>query len=70
MLDGIGDLFDGTDPAPPLSDRVDAVAGQLGALAGAIDAATLLPSAVRNDIAGLVRRVQDQVGRPRPATSR
>ena len=62
VLDGIGDLFDGTDPAPPLSDRVDAVAGQLGALAGAIDAATLLPSAVRNDIAGLVRRVQDQVG--------
>ena len=30
--------------------------------AAAIDAATLLPSAVRNDIAGLVRRVQDQVG--------
>ena len=59
VLDGIGDLFDGTDPAPPLSDRVDAV-GQLETLAGAIDAATLPSGPQRHRRTRAPR--QDQVG--------
>jgi hypothetical protein len=63
VIGAVGDLLDDPDTAPTaITSSLTALAGSIGALGGTIGAATLLPAAVRNDVGGLVRRVQEQVG--------
>jgi hypothetical protein len=49
------------DPDTDIAGQLGLLAGQLPALAAAVDAAKQLPAAVRNETAGIIRRLADQV---------